>query len=257
MRSILTISSTVWKESLRNKLFIGLLIFLGLFFIFSVYISTLSLGTVARFIENTGMLGISLVCLAVTILFGLFSMYQETDRHELYVIANKVPRASYLLGRFLGTTYIIVLFSLFAGIGVIFLTWIFGHKVAFELFWAVYWAILEFTMLLAIGTLFYAMDVGFTLNSLMVLGTYIVGHSMNEAVQSFIGLGRYGSKVHLYLVKAITIVVPNFDMFDFRLPIVHNEALPPGQVALATVYWGFYLTALLAASSAIMNKRDI
>jgi len=80
---------------------------------------------------------------------------------------------------------------------------------------------------------------------------------MNEAVQSFVALGRYGSKIHLLLVKAIALVFPNFDKFDFRLAIVHAESIPIGQIALATGYWFFYLVAVMAASSYVINRRDI
>lgn len=257
MHSILTLSKLTLKESIRGKLFVGLLIFLVLLLAFSIYISTLSLGTVARFIENTGMLAISLVCLAVAILFGLFSLYQEQERNELYVLLNRVSRSAYLLGRFLGTSYIIVIFSLAAGLGVFVLTWIFGQKFAPNLFWAVYWAVLEFTLLTGVGIIFYAIGIGFTLNALMVLAVFVVGHSMTEAVQSFIALGRYGSKYHLLLVKAIAYIFPNFDMFDFRLAIVHCESIALGQVLLSSMYWFFYLTALFAAGLAIMKRRDI
>lgn len=257
MRGILTISLVTFRESIRNRLFIGLLIFLALFLLFCLYISTLSLGTVARLIENTGMLGISLVCLAVSILFGLFSLYQEKDRNELYVLLNRVRRSSYLLGRFLGSAYIIALFAFFAGTGIFFLTWLFGGEYVPELYWSVYWSILEFTMLTAVGMLFYAMGVGFTLNSLLVLGTFVVGHSMTEAVQSFIGLGRLGNQFHLFVVKAISVIFPNFDMFDFRLAIVHDEAIPFAKFGLSTLYWFLYLVALLAASSAVMSRRDM
>jgi len=256
MRGVLTISFVTWRESIRSKLFAGLLLFLAVILAFSLYISSLSLGEVARYIQNTGLLGLSIVCLAVAILFGLFSLYQEKDRNELYVLLNRVPRSSYLIGRFLGTSYIIVLFSLFAGAGVFFLTWIFGHKIVFGLLWAVYWSVLEFSLLTAIGVLFFAMGVGFTLNSLLVLCTFILGHSMTEAMQSFIGLGRYGSKTYLFLVKAITVVFPNFDLFDFRLAILHDEALVWGKVLLSSGYWLLYLVAVLAAASAVMNRRD-
>ena len=257
MSCILTISKISLKECLRDKIFFGLLIFLALFFLFSVYISTLSLGTVARFIENTGMLGISLVCLMVAILFGLFSLYREKERNELYVLLNRVPRYAYLLGRLLGTGYIIVIFSSFAGMGIFLLTWFFGGKFSPELFWAVYWAILEFTLVTSIGLFFYTLGVGFTLNSLMVLSTFVVGHSMNEAVQSFMALGRYGSEAYLLLVKAISYIFPNFDMFDFRLAIVHSECIPAAQIAMSTFYWFFYLVAILAVSSVIINRRDV
>jgi hypothetical protein len=257
MHNILTVSKLTLKESVSSRLFIGLLIFLLLFLGFSIYISTLSLGTVGRFIENTGMLGISLVCLAVSILFGLYSLYQEKERNELYVLLNRVSRPAYILGRFFGTVLIIIMFSTAAGTGVFLLTWAFGQRFSPEIFWAVYWAILEFSLLSSIGMLFYAMGVGFTLNSIMILSVFVVGHSLTEAVQSFAALGMYGSTLHFMLVKAISYIFPNFDMFDFRLAIVHSEQLPAGKVVLSTCYCFFYLVAVLAASSAAMKKRDI
>lgn len=257
MRGILTISKITLKEGYRGKIFVGLLFFVALFFVFSVYISALSLGTVSRVIENTGMLGISVVCLIVTILFGLFSLYQEKDRNELYVILNRVSRSSYILGRFLGSAYIIIIFSFFSGLGIFALIWIFGNKFAPELFWAVYWAILEFTMLMATGFLFYALQTSFTLNSIMVIAVFIVGHSLDEAVQSFVGLGRFGNKFHLMAVKTISYIFPNFDMFDFRLAIVHSENIPAGHILLSSVYWFFYTVALLFLCSFIMKQKDI
>jgi hypothetical protein len=104
---------------------------------------------------------------------------------------------------------------------------------------------------------FYAMGLTFTLNSLLLLAVYLVGHSMHEAVQSFIGLGQLGSKFHLALVKFLASVLPNFDMFDFRLSIVHAESLPMGQVAMATGYWAFYLGALLCISAVLFKRMDV
>jgi hypothetical protein len=257
MRHIITISKIAIKESLRDRIFWGLLIFLGLFLVFSVYVSSLSLNTAARFIINFGMLGISIVCLTVSILFGMYSLYREKERNELYVILNRIPRPAYILGRFLGTSYIIIIFSFIAGAAIFVLAWIFGQRIAPELFWASYWAVLEFTMLTGIGMVFYALGVTFTLNSLMLLAVYMVGHSMTEAIQSFIGLGQLGSKTHLALVKFLAYVLPNFDMFDFRLAIVHNEALPAGQVLMVTLYWFCYLGALLLLSSVLMKKQDV
>ena len=91
MRDIITISKIVMKESLRDRIFWGLLIFLGLFLVFSVYVSSLSLNTAARFIINFGMLGISIVCLTVSVLFGMYSLYREKERNELYVLLNRRP----------------------------------------------------------------------------------------------------------------------------------------------------------------------
>lgn len=257
MKAILAIIKISLAEGLHGKIFAGLVIFFSLFLLFSVYISSLSLGIPARVLKNSGMLGICLVCLAVTVLFGLFTMYREMERNEWYVIFNRVPRHFYLLGRFLGTAVIIFIFSLFAGLGVFIITFFFGGKLAPEIFIASYWASLEFTMLLGVGFLFFSLGTNFTLNTFMVFAVYICGHSLNEAIQSFAALGIYGSRFHLFMVKVISYLFPNFDMFDFRLAIVNSDPIPAGVFLLSSGYWLFYLIALLTASSAALNRRDL
>lgn len=257
MKGIWHISLVVFRESVRGRLFAGFLLFLGLFFILSVYISKLSLGTVARVIQDTGMVLLSLVGLVVTILFCLYSMYQENERNELYVILGKIPRYAYLVGRFAGSTTILVLLSLISGIGIFLLTWVFGDQIAPGFLQAVYWSILEFTLLMAVGIFFFALGLGFTLNAMMVITVYVLGHSIKEAIESFVGLGVFGNKYHLFFVKAVSYVFPNFDLFDFRLEIVNSEQVPWGEAFLSSGYWLLYLAALLTAGSAAFHRRDL
>jgi hypothetical protein len=257
MRSVLTIARLALKECIRDKLFIGLSLCLLLYLVFSVYFSTLSLGSGAKFLKDFGMMGISLISLAVSILFGMFSLYREKERRELYVLLYRIPRHSYILGRFSGTVLLLALFSLAAGCGIFLLIRLLEHQLAPELFWASYTAVLEFALLSAVGFLFYALGVGFVLNSLMLLLIYFIGQSLNLAIESFVALGMYGSKTHLALVNGLSYVIPNFDLFNFRLAIVHAEPIDPGRVALATLYGLFYVGALLAVSAYVFNRKDI
>lgn len=257
VRAVLTIGNITLKESLRGRIFWGMLIFLALFLVFCVYISSLSLGTVARVIENTGMLGITLSCLLVTILFGLYALYQEKERNELYVIINRLPRAHYLLGRFLGAGYTVIIFSVLMGTGVFALTWLIGQKLAPELFLAAYMDILEFTLLIAFGLLFYTLGLTFTLNAFLCLAVFVLGHSFDEAIISFIGLGKFGSQGHKLFIEIVSYLFPNFDMFNFRLDIVHGALIPMEKIAYASGYWLFYLAAVLALAAAVMNRKDI
>lgn len=257
MRAILTIGNLTLKESLRGRIFWGMLIFLALFLMFCVYISSLSLGTVARVIENTGMLGITLSCLLVTILFGLYALYQEKERNELYVIINRIPRGYYLLGRFIGAGYTVVIFSVLMGLGVFALTWAVGQKIAPELFWAVYMDSLEFTLLIAFGLLFYTLGLTFTLNAFLCLAVFVLGHSFDEAILSFIGLGKLGNPGHKAFIGIVSYLFPNFDMFNVRLDIVHGAAVPLAKIAYASTYWVCYVAAVLTLCTLLMNRKDI
>jgi len=257
VRAIFTIGNITLKESLRSRIFYGMLIFLIFFLLFCVYISSLSLGNVARVIENIGMLGITLSCLLVTILFGLYALYQEKERNELYVIINRIPRSHYLLGRFLGASTIVIIFSMLMGTGVFVLTWIVGQKVAPGLFLAVFMDAMEFTLLIAFGLLFYTLGLAFTLNAFLSIAVFILGHSFDEAILSFIGLGKFGSPGHKLFVEIMSYLFPNFDMFNFRLDIVHGVPIALNRLVFTGAYWLLYVSAILALSTIVMNRKDV
>ena len=244
-------------ECIRSKIFFGLSFFLIIFFVFSVYISFLSLDTPARFILNSGMAGISIISLAVIILYGLYSLYEEKNRNELPIILNKIPRSSYLFGKFAGIAFIQAIFALITSLGIFILILYFGHAVHFEIFYSAMFSILEFSLLIGVGMLLYSLNTSFTLNSLLVIMIYIIGHSTKEAVVSFVGLGKYGNPLHLYLVKMISIILPDFDFFNFRLELLHQQNIPVQKIALSLGYWLFYLAALLIISLAIFKKKDV
>lgn len=257
MHPILSISKSVFKESLYGQLFYGLLVFLIVFLCFCVYISSLALGDVGRVIANTGMLGITLLSLTSTILFGLYSLYQERERNELYVILSRITRSQYLLGRFIGTAAITALFALLMGGGIFALTFFIGHTPFPGIFFQVYMAILEFSLLLGIGFFFYSLGIGFTLNSFLTLTVFVLGHSFTEAIESFIALGSLGDPMYLQFIKILSYLLPNFDMFDFRLLLIHGETIALTNLLLVSLYGIFYIAMILLCSINRMNSSDI
>ncbi len=257
MQAIISICNSVFKESLHGQLFYGLLVFLCVYLGFCVYISSLSLGQVERVIANSGMLGISLLGLGCTILFGLYSLYQERDRNELYILTSRIPRSHYLLGRFLGTAVITAFFILIMTIGIFLLTWIIGKAPFFGVFFQAYMTMIEFSMLLAIGIFFYTLGIGFTLNAFLTLAVYILGHSFNEAIESFLAMGSLGSPIYLHTIKILSYLLPNFDLFDFRLLLIHGQPVAMGNLALSTAYGIMYLAMMMMLAIDRMNKSDL
>jgi ABC-type transport system involved in multi-copper enzyme maturation permease subunit len=257
MRASLIIAGVTLKESIRDRIFIGLLLFLVLLLGFSVYLATLSLGDVARVIQNMGMFSVALMGLTVTLLFGLYALYQEQERNELYVLLNRISRGEYLLGKFLGAGGVIAIFIAAMAAGLFLLTWLIGGVVAPWLFLDAAMAVLEFTLLMAIGLFFYSCGIRFTLNALFILLVFITGHSFNEAIDSFVALGRLGNEYHLLAVTVLSYLLPNFDLFDFRLAIVHGQPIPLIQPLLSLVYWGCYVTGLLVLAQTALKRRSL
>jgi hypothetical protein len=125
------------------------------------------------------------------------------------------------------------------------------------LFIAVYTDVLEFTLLIAFGLLFYSLGLTFPLNAFLCLTVFVLGHSLNEAILSFIALGVSGSQRYKTFIEIVSFLFPNFGMFDFRLDIVHDTFIPLRRLLDATTYWAFFTAAVLALSTMVMNRKDI
>ena len=91
----------------------------------------------------------------------------------------------------------------------------------------------------------------------MTLAVFVLGHSFNEAIESFIALGRFGNPLYLSTIKVLSYLLPNFDMFDFRLILIHGDTIGMGNLFLASLYGFFYLSMLLLLSIDRMNRSDI
>jgi len=151
----------------------------------------------------------------------------------------------------------VIIFSVLMGAGVFVLTWAVGQEAAPELFLAVYMDILEFTLLIALGLLFYTLGLSFPLNAFLCLAVFVLGHSFDEAILSFIAIGRFGSPWHKTFIEIVSYLFPNFDIFNFRLDIVHGAPIEIKKIIYAKTYWFFYVAAVLTVSALVYNRKDI
>ena len=95
------------------------------------------------------------------------------------------------------------------------------------------------------------------MNSFLTLAVFVLGHSFNEAIESFIALGRLGNPFYLETIKVLSYLLPNLDMFNFRLVLIHGEQIAMGNLFLASLYGFFYTATMLCLSIDRMNKSDI
>ena len=166
-------------------------------------------------------------------MWGCIPCTRRKNRCERYVLLNRIPRSRYLAGKFFGTTVILALFLACSSAAVFLLVRVVAGVYAFEIFVAALWTLVEFSLVMAVGILFYCLETGFSLNAMMVIAVYGVGHSIRETLLSFQGLGRYGSQLYYTLVKVVAVVFPDFDFFNFRLALIHHEPVPAGKILVS------------------------
>ena len=109
MQAILSFASTTFRESIRSHLILGVL-FLALGFLVSaLLLAELALDERIRVILDWGLFCVSMFSVMLAILTGVSTVHKEIGRKTLYVILSRpIPRWYYILGKYLGLIYILV-----------------------------------------------------------------------------------------------------------------------------------------------------
>jgi hypothetical protein len=250
MRDLVTLARLALLDSVKHKLFSGLMVFLAVYIVFVLYISTLSLGTAARYIAHAGMFGLSMITLAGVIFFSLYTLYQEKERREDAIYMQKTSRRTYFLGRFAGSVGVIIVLAFLTGTVTFLLTWSVGRVYAPQLMWAAYWAAWEGALLSAAALLLYALGLGFSTNVIMLLVLYVLGHNVDMLSAAFFGdQSRF--------TAALSLLWPNLERFNFRVDLIRDLGQPLVPALHGTLYGGCYVIALLTVGMTVLKRHDI
>ncbi len=103
IRRIYTIAINTFREALRDRVLLGILVFSALLLLFTLALAELSLNEGARVIRDTGLTVISLMSVLTAVVLGASLLYKEIERKTLYLILPKpISRTEFLLGKYLG-----------------------------------------------------------------------------------------------------------------------------------------------------------
>ena len=101
-----------FRELIRNKILLIILFSASLLIVFSLVLSSLSLGQTSRIIIDFGLAMIEISGLLATVFIWGQIMYREIEWKTIYLILSKpISRYEFILGKFLGFAAIIILIT--------------------------------------------------------------------------------------------------------------------------------------------------
>ncbi|MBX5480133.1 MAG: ABC transporter permease [Pyrinomonas methylaliphatogenes] len=248
MRVVLTIARNTFRESVRDRVFLNLLVFACVVIGVSFLVSDLSAGQEARVITDFGLAAMLVIGSALAIFVGVQLVRREIERRTAYpTLARPINRSHLLVGKHLGlialllvntvaqTSVIAVvllakrdltgarLLSLSSDAGLIFL---------------------ELTIIVALAQMF-STFAGTTFSALVTLSLVIIGHFSAD----LLALSSSASRMRaVYL--ALYYALPNFSRFQCEQMTAHD-------LWTALLYALAYQSATLALSVMIFARRDL
>jgi ABC-type transport system involved in multi-copper enzyme maturation permease subunit len=250
---IVAIAGITFKEAKRDRILYLLFFFAGLGIVASRVLAILTVGDRIKIIKDVGLASIGLFGVLMAILIGTGLVYKEIDKKTIFtLLAKPLHRGEFILGKFLGL--VLTLFVMTAAMSLIFLAVVYAHTLKIEsaLLVAIGYIFLELVLITAVAVLFSSFSTPI-LSSLFALAFYLIGHlswGLELIIKKMLpGTGRT-------LVRALYLVLPDLENFNFKTEVVHGLPIPSGIYLSSFLYGVCYTAFILVLAVVIFRRRD-
>jgi len=266
VRATLRIATSVFRESVRDKVLYNLVLFAVLLMIASYLIGELSAGQDVKIIKDLGLGATSIFGLFIAIFIGIGLVSKEVERRSIYsLLAKPIHRYHVIVGKYLGlvltlaVNVAVMATALYAVLA--YTAWGVSPETARAwdapaldpaLVEAVGLIFLELTLVTAIALFFSTFSTPI-LSAALTAGFVISGHFSSD-LRNFQSV--VNSPVAAQLARGLYWVLPNLAQFDIKAEVVHGRTVPLSYVALAFSYTSLYVGALLVMSAFVFSRRN-
>ena len=254
MSAVLAVARGTFREAVRDRVLFLVVGFGVAALAMSRVLSPIALGEGDRVTIDLGLSTLGLLGIVIVALVGTGLVHKELERRTIHVVLSRpVSRASYLVGKWLGLSGTMAA-AVFA-MGIILLAvavWMRGPQAVGPVTQAVFLLALSNTVLAALAVLFSSLSTP-VLSVVYTLGLYATGFWTNDMRDFAHAMpGALGS-----LVRGISFVIPNLELFNLRPQVAHMESAPTIQLVLAIGYTLAYAAAVLALAVVAFERREL
>jgi ABC-type transport system involved in multi-copper enzyme maturation permease subunit len=259
LNRMLAIALNTFKEAARNRAFIGLMLGSLVLILASLLISELVVyDQRRRVVQDFGLFFISFAGVIISVTIGVLLVYKELERKTIYSLLSKpLYRWEFILGRYAGMFLILLVVT--AALSLAWYLVLVIREVPLQLTFvkAVLLILGELSVVAAIAVLFSSFSTPI-LSGIFTFGLFVLGRQVyfiEEMLQARKGLFVSAPQLRP-LGKAITMILPDFTMFDISKEILLEVEVTWTYVAQALGYGLSYVVILVCLAALSFQRRD-
>ncbi len=254
MRAVFSVAATAFRESIRNKTMLAILLLAVGFIVSALLLAELALDQRTRVIMDWGLFCVSAFGVLLSILVGVSQVHKEIRRKNLYVILTKpIYRWQYIFGKYLGLASTLLVELAVLSASLIALLAFEGISPSALLFQSLLLALFEILLVAAIAVFFSSFSSPY-LSGVFTFAIFVVGRSIPV-------LEKLAEKTHnavgYAVLKVLVWGLPDLSEFNKATRVVHNLPIGWDHVGLGAMYATGYTLLLLLLSALIFSRRDI
>jgi ABC-type transport system involved in multi-copper enzyme maturation permease subunit len=246
------VASNTFRETVRERVLYNLVIFALVMILSGLLLGQLSIRQDEKIIKDIGLASIELFGTLIALFVGVGLVSKEIERRSLYpLIAKPVTRGEFLLGKFAGLAFTLLVNTSVMALGLFLTLWGTGRGVDLSLLKAIYPIFLGLLLVVALALLFSTVTSS-ALASVCTVCTVVLGRysdvikNMRQVVPDAPG----------WLVSALYYALPNFKNFDLKDRVVHGEPIDRAILVTVTVYALLYIGMVLLAALGSFRAKE-
>lgn len=259
LRRILAIASNAFREAVRNRAFVGLMLLAFAFLVFSLVMSALAVSDQSvRVVLDFGLFSISLFGVLIAIVMGVILVHKEIEKKTIFTIIPKpIHRFEFILGKYLGMLAILVVEV--GGLAAVWLLllWAKGGPVGLEVGKALVLIFFEVMVVTSVALLFSSFSSP-VLSGIFAGLVFVVGrvvHIIDEMLRARGGL--FGANPELRPIgRAVVAVFPDLSVFIVDREVLLGVPVEWSYLAASAGYAASYIAVFLGLAVLLFERRD-
>lgn len=266
MTSIALVAASVFRESIRDRVPLSIVMFAVLLMAASFLIGQLTAGQDLKIIKDLGLAALSIFGLLIALFIGIGLVSKEVERRSIYaLLAKPLSRDQFLVGKYLGLVLTLAVnlgamtLAFYAALFLIDAVVTESVRAASaapavdpRLLVAILLTFGELMIVTALA-LFFSTFSSPRLSAVLTLGLWLAGH-FNDVLRNFAAV--VDQPVAVAAARGLSYLLPNLAPFNVRSEVVYGVPVSWSHVALTFGYATVYVVALLLGAMIIFRRRD-
>jgi len=262
---MLNIVRITLKGIFRDRVFQGILV-ATLIFLVIPSIATLSMRQVTELSITLSLSLVSFVLLLLAVFLGSTSLWKDMERRYTFsILSLPLSRSTYLLGRFAGIAFFLLLTAVVLGLSAILVILIVSstyppdRPVAWGLIVvSIGFDALKYVFLVAFAVLFSSVSTSFFLPMFGTISIFFVGGATQQ-VYDYVhsAAGKNLALPVRQLASLLYYLLPNFSAFDLKVNAIYSLMPNYRGLAYTAGYCAVYSALLLIVSTMIFAHREM
>lgn len=269
MNNILSLANITFKEGIRNRSLLGILLLALFLFGLNITVAGFFMRDIGKVTVDMNLAALSLAGLLLVFFVGVNLMAKDIDRKTIHLVLSKpISRSQYIWGKYLGIQFFVsvslLLLLVFSSMTIGLVLYLYPEFfIGFSwlnFFIACFFVLIKLSVLSAIVVFFSSITTSSLITLIFSLSSYVAGVTIDEVVFYIKSEMALQEKVISESLKSfidiISYILPNLTVFDFTLEAAHGLAIDGYRVFLSLAYGAVYVFIMLLLASFIFSRRE-